>query len=704
MADRRLVFIVGMLVATAATAAEPVVDVDLSAVAKDAQVVVRHDDDRLHLAWPIDDRDTGRLVLDLTGDRPLIESLGVADRIIAKHVQPVTFLTVGIRSAPQGRPPEMPIWNVFFDKPASRPYQSHRSKLDLKRAAVAASGGRATVTIGELEMGPFSGELCITLYAAAPLVHIEAVVSTLQNHCAILYDAGLVGDDAGWSRLAWMDTQGEFQTRDVDVQAPAQPLAVRHRAILAESDAGAIACFPPPHQFHFPRDWTDNLKFQWFGRGYAGYDTPFGIGIRQVPDGGRAFEPWFNAPPGTKQRLGVFYLLSKGDAKAALEETLRYTRRDKFDPLPGHITFTSHYHMAVAVSAMERKSDAEPSFKQVFKDMGVEAIHLGDFHGDGHPKDPGELRLSEMQWMFRECQRLSDDDLLLIPGEEINDYLGIKQPGKHPGHWMSLFPRPVYWHQVREEGQPFVEEVPGYGRVYHVGSRSDMVELIQREQALVWSAHPRIKASSWTPDSFRREDFYLDDSWVGGAWKAMPADLSRERLGERVLDLQDDMANWWQKKYVLGEVDVFKIDPTHELYGHMNVNYLRLDALPKYADGWMPILEALAQGRFFVTTGEILIPKFTVAGKQSGEEAPLAAGARPEIELELQWTFPLKFAEIISGDGQKVYRQRIELDDTGPFGKRTLRVSPDLTGRTWVRAEVWDVAANGAFTPPVWLK
>jgi hypothetical protein len=305
--------------------------------------------------------------------------------------------------------------------------------------------------------------------------------------------------------------------------------------------------------------------------------------------------------------------------------------------------------------------------------------------------------------MFRECQRLSDHDLLLIPGEEINDYLGIKQPGKHPGHWMSLFPRPVYWHQVREEGQPFVEEVPGYGRVYHVGSRSDMVELIQREQALVWSAHPRIKASSWTPDSFRREDFYLDDSWVGGAWKAMPADLSRERLGERVLDLQDDMANWGQKKYVLGEVDVFKIDPTHELYGHMNVNYLRLDALPKYADGWMPILEALAQGRFFVTTGEILIPKFTVAGKQSGEEAPLAAGARPEIELELQWTFPLKFAEIISGDGQKVYRQRIELDDTGPFGKRTLRVGPDLTGRTWVRAEVWDVAANGAFTPPVWL-
>jgi len=38
---------------------------------------------------------------------------------------------------------------------------------------------------------------------------------------------------------------------------------------------------------------------------------------------------------------------------------------------------------------------------------------------------------------------------------------------------------------------------------------------------LVWAAHPRIKASSWTPDIFRNEDFYLSDSWLGGAWKAM---------------------------------------------------------------------------------------------------------------------------------------------------------------------------------------
>ena len=39
------------------------------------------------------------------------------------------------------------------------------------------------------------------------------------------------------------------------------------------------------------------------------------------------------------------------------------------------------------------------------------------------------------------------------------------------------------------------------------------------------------------------------------------------------------MANWGEAKYVLGEVDVFKLDHTHELYGHMNVNYIRLDPI-----------------------------------------------------------------------------------------------------------------------------
>jgi len=306
--------------------------------------------------------------------------------------------------------------------------------------------------------------------------------------------------------------------------------------------------------------------------------------------------------------------------------------------------------------------------------------------------------------LFDESRRVSDENLLIIPGEEINEFLGLAEPGKHPGHWMSLFPRPVYWIQQRKPEEPYREEVPDVGTVYRVGSREDMFRLVNEEKALVWSAHPRIKASNWTPDIFRKEDFYLSDRWLGGAWKAMPADLSRERLGERGLDLLNDMANWGQVKYLPAEIDVFKIDPTHELYGHMNINYVRLDRLPKFDEGWQPIMDALRAGKFFVTTGEVLLDEFTVGGRQSGETLTLATKETPELKVSLRWTFPLKFAEIVSGDGKQVYRQRIELTDTCPFGQRTITLSPELRGRKWVRFEVWDVAVNGAFTQPVWIK
>jgi hypothetical protein len=293
---------------------------------------------------------------------------------------------------------------------------------------------------------------------------------------------------------------------------------------------------------------------------------------------------------------------------------------------------------------------------------------------------------------------------LLIPGEEGNDFLGLKLEAKHPGHWMCIFPRPVYWTMTRGAEQPFVEEIAPYGKVYHVGERGDMIRLLKEERGLAWSAHPRIKASNWTPDVFRNEDFFLAEFWLGGAWKAMPGDLSREKLGERVLDLLDDMANWGQKKYIPGEVDVFTLDHTHELYGHMNINYLQMDRMPRYEEGWQPVLDVLRGGRFFVTTGEILLPLFSVGGKGSGDVIKLTAGEQPEIKADVQWTFPLAFAEVISGDGQKVYRERIDLKDTTAFGKRTLVHKPNLQGRRWVRLEVWDVAANGAFTQPVWIE
>lgn len=105
-----------------------------------------------------------------------------------------------------------------------------------------------------------------------------------------------------------------------------------------------------------------------------------------------------------------------------------------------------------------------------------------------------------------------------------------------------------------------------------------------------------------------------------------------------------------------------------------------------------------------VTTGEVLIPSFTLNGQRSGETLRLPADGTAVLEADLEWTFPLSFAEVITGDGQSVSRERIRLGDTGPFGTRRLRVSVKLAGGKWARLEVWDIAANGAFTQPVWIE
>lgn len=106
-----------------------------------------------------------------------------------------------------------------------------------------------------------------------------------------------------------------------------------------------------------------------------------------------------------------------------------------------------------------------------------------------------------------------------------------------------------------------------------------------------------------------------------------------------------------------------------------------------------------------MTTGEVSLPEFTVNGKGSGSTIELPSrGGLAEVHALLRWTFPLRFAELISGDGKKVYRRRIELSDTGAFGQTELKFQAELPGRTWVRLEVWDVACNGAFTQPVWVK
>src|SRR5262249_38525105 len=276
----------------------------------------------------------------------------------------------------------------------------------------------------------------------------------------------------------------------------AAPVAARHRTIVAEGAGGSLALFPPPHRFIYPLDFADNFKLVWHGKAFQQRVKGWGFGVRQPPEGDKRWVPWVNAPPKTRQHLDVFYLLSKGQAAQALDEVRRFTNGDRFRKLDGYRTFTHHYHIEHTFHFLseQRKQKTDqvpkglevPAFVKAFKAHGVDIVHLAEFHVQ-HTPELNAQRLNLLRTLHRECRRLSDDGFLLLPGEEPNVHLG--------GHWISLFPRPVYWHLHPRPGTPFEQQVQGFGTVYAVHNAQDVLRLMEKENGLMWTAHPRTKDS-----------------------------------------------------------------------------------------------------------------------------------------------------------------------------------------------------------------
>ena len=705
--------------AASAMAAEPQVKLNVDNYDSACGIEISQTDTRVQVVWPLGPQGRGQVVFDLAEQRPLIHSISTIApdgnvRPIANGLDPVLFVQIGDRDLEKRDG-----WTIFFDRMQNKPSEIHAAMIEPARAEAASRFQRATLTIGKVSAGPFQGQLRWTFFADNPLVLQEAVVSTERKRTAFLYDMGLVCRETQPRSISWQEPAGSRESESAGALTGATHLAVQGRAVSAGFDGGSIALFPPPHRYFYPLDFSDNLKNVWVGPNYHDQELPFGFGFRHEARGDNRYVPWFNAPPGSRQELGLFLILSADSTEHALQQAASWTRQDRFEPLPGHTVFTSHYHVEHTrelLKAQQRSDESQnsdqqigrlpsggqysippemvsPGFVRVFRDLGINIVHLAEFHYGDAPRWSRQRRLHHLEHLHAECQRLSDDQFLLLPGEEPNVHLG--------GHWISFFPKPVYWVLNRPDEVPFVEEHPELGRVYHVGGEADVLRLLRAEGGLAWTAHPRIKGSTGYPDRYRNRLFFQSDQFLGGAWKAMPADLSEPRLGARVLDLLDDMSNWGERKFVPGEVDVFQINPDHELYGHMNVNYLRLDRVPRYQDGWESVLDALRQGQFFVTTGEVLIPEFTVNGAESGEVAAIPDGNTAKVRLDLRWTFPLSFAEIIMGNGKAVSRRRIGLSNVGSFGQQTFEFEVDVAGQRWLRVEVWDVATNGAFTQPV---
>ncbi len=331
----------------------------------------------------------------------------------------------------------------------------------------------------------------------------------------------------------------------------------------------------------------------------------------------------YNAPPGTWQHMPVYFYLGASDGQATQRSVIAFTHEDQYKPLAGYKVLVSHFHMHFNEQLSDAGTiDLQPSWLQVFRGLGINMVILADFHSDSHPNDPGPIRFKEQKVYFEGCQRFSDRNFLLIPGEEPDANLG--------GHYMFVFPHPLFWSHAPGAGQTFEEQDPEYGEVYHSSSAKDELDLLQKENGYMWQTHPRTKGSAGYPDAVRNKEHFLSDRFLGGSYQSLPVDQSQKRLcEERCLGLLNDMNNWAPPKYMIAEGDTYMKYPDDETYPELLVNYVKLDRVPDFDEGWSSLLKAMRAGEFFVTSGEVLIPNSSVEG--SGRSSHLHGRSRVDV-------------------------------------------------------------------------
>ncbi|MBI3264152.1 MAG: hypothetical protein HYZ58_13530, partial [Acidobacteria bacterium] len=476
------------------------------------------------------------------------------------------------------------------------------------------------------------------------------------------------------------------------------PVAVRakNRIMIAEGRDGSVAVFPPPTVFFHTREVDTNLGYVWYRKDA---DAQYGIGVKQAEkeDDQRYLFNYalYNAPPGTRQRMAVYFYLSPEPAETTRPAVLAFTGNDVYKPVPGYKTMVNHFHIQFTDRLRDSGSlDMQTPDLAAMKALGINVVGLSDFHADRlRSNDTGSGRFEDQHDYYEASRRASDKDFLVAPWEEPNAHLGA--------HYNLMTPRPLYWTRRRAEGQPLTEPDPKYGKVYHAGSIADMQAMMDAEGAFWFHAHPRTKSTTGYPDVHRDRTHIKNDRYLGVAFKpGMGMDLSEQRLCEwRCFDAIDGLNNLHadsgsRPKYIISDADTYQKWPHDDIYPGLPVNYLKLDRVPGPDEDWSPILKSLRNGDFFVTTGEVLIKSYAVEG----------TGNARTITADVEWTFPLEFVEVVWGDGKKVDRQIIRATDLPSFGSKRFSIPFDATGKKWVRFAVWDSAVNGAFVQPQWLR
>jgi hypothetical protein len=482
MTPSLLVIVLGFALSSRATA-EPVrCDLTDYKASKGLTAVVA--DDLLVLSWQGDRGREVRMRLAVGEGRPVIRDLAIRSpatpwAVLGENLAPEYHVVTGVRrmTTQQAAPLraagieitddviDKNRWYAFWDAPleipappvpggrgggASRVLGGPRTASEIRRAdatfsasacRVRTDGASLEVSYPGLTMGIFTGELRFTVYRGTNLIRMDAVAKTSEKWVAYKYDAGLGGFSTALTpRVTWRDTGGhpqQYAFGGVTNQAMV-PLKAANRVLVAEGKNGSLAVFTPPHTYFFTREVDTNLGYVWYRKDDAGR---FAFGIRQAER--EEVQQYvdnfalFNAPPGTDQRMAVYFYAGAESAEVTRQAVLAFTHGDTFKPVSGYKTMVNHFHLRFTERVRATKSfDSPIQDIAAMKSLGLNIVGLSDFHGDLHANDAGAVRFQDQRDYGEATRRASDADFLVTPWEEPSAYFG--------GHYNILFPKNVY--------------------------------------------------------------------------------------------------------------------------------------------------------------------------------------------------------------------------------------------------------------------
>ena len=569
-------------------------------------------------------------------------------------------------------------------------------KWNTTKMSYSVNGNFQTVAFDGLTLGQFSGGLELHFFEGCNLIRVEALAATEDDGVCYLYHGGLKGFKP--DKLYYVSPRRRevyenpgYHTnsgRDRDRER----VYARGRVLTLQQPRGSVAVLPTPHRFVWGGQTENNVGYNYYNLTKSGV---LSIGVRNNKEQEHFNIRWplYNAKPGTVQRMSFFFMVNSDTVYAARSMAMKYTNYDHLRPLEGYKRLGSHMHIA-AQAAFPRDYRKQLPWELLIKENGFDIFPPCDFWAEGRCDDNKEGRKSDLERYHLTSRYVSTPDFLLVTGEELAVMGKDRSKQLIPYHFMIWPSKPILYSRWRDDDQEFAEILPDGRTYYHLKNAMDVIEMCRRENAFIQMPHPDTKANDGLPYDCKYEPWFTDERWMGMGARMLPADNSVDHMfAGRIDRVWNDINNWADRpKYVMSELDTYtKVNESEEdweLYAMTNCSYVQLDKIPS-SDNWEDLVNALREGRHFYSTGEILI-----------EESSIVDG---KATATISWTFPMAYAECVYSDGENVQSVRIPMNDTTPYGRKTIEFNfPE--GMKWARFYATDIAWNSAYSQPVFLR